>query len=303
MTKIDWTDLHIFLAIVEAGSISGAAKALNMSQPTVGRHLNALEDAAGTSLFARSTRALKLTDSGEAILENARRMGVEALTIERLLEGHVKTLSGLVKITAVEGLGTHWLPREIAIFNERYPDITIEIQIGNRVVDLQRREADIALRLVRPYQGDLIAKKLTSYGFGLYADKGYLERHGVPVGVEDLAQHQMVGMPHQVFRDIGFGADEWEHISQAKTVVQTNSPSAHIEATCAGLGIGLHSHRWASSYSNLLRVLPQINLDKVGVWIVSHEDLRHSARIRAVFDFLSERIIAQKSLFEEGRRP
>ena len=302
MTKIDWTDLNIFLAIVNAGSISGAAKALGISQPTVGRHLNALEDVAGTSLFARSTRALKLTDSGQAILENARRMGVEAQTIERLLEGHVKTLSGLVKIAAVEGLGTHWLPREIAMFNERYPDITIEIQIGNRVVDLQQREADIALRLIRPYQGDLITKKLTRYGFGLYADEGYLKRHGTPALLEDLAEHQLVGMPKGVFHGIGFSDEDWAYLDQAKTVVQTNSPSAHIEATSTGLGIGLHSHRWASSYSNLVRVLPEVNLDKVGVWIVSHEDLRHSARIRAVFDFLSERIIAQKSLFEEGRR-
>lgn len=302
MTKIDWTDLNIFLAIVNTGSISGAAKALKMSQPTVGRHLNALEETAGTLLFARSTRALKLTDSGQAILENAQRMGTEAQTIERLLEGHVTTLSGLVKISTVEGLGTHWLPREIAIFNERYPDITIEIQVENRVVDLKLREADIALRLVRPYQGDLITKKLTSYGFGLYADEGYLKRHGTPKAIEDLAEHQLVGMPKGVFHGIGFSDEDWVYLDQAKTVVQTNSPSAHIGATSAGLGIGLHSHRWASSFPNLVRVLPDINLDKVGVWIVSHEDLRHSARIRAVFDFLSERITAQRMLFEEGRQ-
>jgi DNA-binding transcriptional LysR family regulator len=207
-----------------------------------------------------------------------------------------------VKISTVEGLGTHWLPREVAIFNERYPDITIDIQIENRVVDLKLREADIALRLVRPYQGDLITKKLTNYGFGLYADGSYLERHGTPSIIEDLAQHQMVGMPQQVFRGIGFSDEEWVHLEKAKTVVQTNSPSAHIGATSAGLGIGLHSHRWASSFPNLVRVLPEINLDKVGVWIVSHEDLRHSARIRAVFDFLSERITSQRKLFEEGRR-
>lgn len=302
MANMDWNDLQIFLCIVEEGSLSAAADRLDLSQPTVGRRLTALEEAAGVTLFARSTRSLLLTEAGRSILESAKRMQSEARTIERVIEGQVATLAGEVKISVVEGLGTQWLPAELPRFHEDYPDITINVQVESRMADLHLREADIALRLKRPHQPDLIAKRLVNYGFGFYAHKAYLDKHGRPETPADLAYHRLIGWQDALFQPAPPDNSEWAQAYRGQQVFKSNSPSAQFSATRAGLGIGLHSHRWAMSYDFLERIFPDVSISDVELWLVAHEDLRHSARIRAVYDFLAERIAEQRGVFERGER-
>jgi DNA-binding transcriptional LysR family regulator len=240
---------------------------------------------------------MQLTDTGRMILENARRMEREMLAIERAVEVQSKGLAGEVVITATEGTGTEWLAPEMYEFHRRYPEIVLNIHVDNRPMDLLRREADIALRLGRPSGPELIAKQLVTVGFGLYAARSYLDR-SPPIGtLDDLRDHDFIGL---------YGTDGKPQLSLGdyhridfplRMVVVSNSPSAQISAAGAGFGIAVLSHRWVSMRGDLVPVLPQITVQETDMWLVTHEELRHSARIRAVFDYLTERVLASKAQF------
>ncbi len=293
----DWADIRLFLAIVDHGSLLAASEHLSSSQPTLGRRLAAMEERLGVPLFVRTGRRMQLTDTGRTILENARRMEREMLAIERAVDVQSKGLAGEVVITATEGTGTEWLAPELYEFHRQYPEIVLNIHVDNRAMNLLRREADIALRLGQPTDPQLIAKRLVTVGFGLYATQGYLD-HSPPIrGLEDLHGHDFVGL---------YGADGKPQLSLGdyhpidgplRMVVVTNSPSAQISAARAGFGIAVLSHRWVSMRGDLVPVLPQISVQETDMWLVTHEELRHSARIRAVSDYLSERVLASKEQF------
>lgn len=297
----DWADMRMFLAIVEEGSLMAAAEQLELTQPTVGRRLAAMEDRLGLPLFVRTGRRMQLTDTGHLILENARRMEREMLAIERAVEVQSKGLSGEVVITSTEGTGTEWLAPELREFHKRHPDIVLNVRVDNRSMDLVRREADIALRLGRPTEPDLIARFLVNIGFGLYASESYLRNKPELQSLDDLVDHDVIaiygprGVPH-----LTFNSDAQEP-SPGKIVFATNSPAAQISAARSGYGIAAISHRWAAMYNELKPVLPDLTVAETQMWLVTHEELRHSARIRAVSDFLAERILLNKQHFQ-GRQ-
>jgi len=299
-TLRDWSDMRLFLAIVDRGSLVGAAEHLELTQPTVGRRLAALEERYDTPLFVRTGRRMQLTDAGAGILESARRMEREMLAIERSLEVQSKALCGAVTISATEGTGTDWLTPVLYDFHRAYPEIVVKVQIENRAVDLLHREADIALRMGQPAQGALIARRLVTVGFGLYASPAYLERAGVPATVEDLAQHEMVALDTLGTRgDAGYALPGGDPLP-GNYVYLTNSPGAQMAAVRAGFGIGPLSHRWTASTGGLTRVLPDFTPLAMDLWLVSHEELRYSARIRAVSDFIAARVLNDAGLFEHG---
>lgn len=300
-TLRDWSDIRLFLAILDHGSLVAASEHLGLTQPTVGRRLAALEARLGTPLFVRAGRRMQLTDSGAAILDSARRMEMEMLAIERTIEVQAKGLCGEVTVSATEGTGTEWLTPVLFEFHQQYPDIMVTVRIENRVVDLVHREADIALRLGRPTQPDLIARRLVTLGFGLYAAPEYLQRAGPVDSVASLAQHHLVGLDTLGSR-IKPIADSLlgEEIS-GRFVYLTNSPAAQLSAVRAGFGIGMLSHRWAVMASGLQRVLDDYTPREVDLWLVTHEELRHSARIRVVSDFIAERAIRDEALFAKGK--
>jgi len=297
----DWADIRLFLAILDRGSLVAAAEHLELTQPTVGRRLTAMEERFGTSLFVRAGRRMQLTDSGAAILDSARRMEREMLAIARSLEVQSTALCGEVTISATEGTGTEWLTPVLLDFHISYPEILLKVQIENRAVDLIRREADIALRLGQPTQPDLIARRLVTVGFGLYASKGYLRRAAPLNSLEDLHAHQIVGL-----QAIGAGMNATQMFPSSPLpgnfVYLSNSSAAQLSAVQAGFGIGVLSHRWAAIAGKLTRVLPDYTAAAIDLWLVTHEELRHSARIRAVFDFIADRALADKDLFELGSR-
>lgn len=298
----DWGDIRLFLAVHDHGSLVAAANALNLTQPTVGRRLAAMEERFGTPLFVRSGRRMQLTDAGTGILENARRMESEMLAIERSLEVHATALVGEVTISATEGTGTEWLVPVLYDFHQQYPEIVVKVQIESRAVDLVHREADIALRLGRPTQPSLIARHLANVGFGLYASPAYLERAGVPASRSELAGHDMVGLDMAQGRMAANRVFPSEEQLEGKIVYLTNSPAAQLAAVEAGFGIGVVSHRWASIRPGLTRVLPDYTAAVLELWLVTHEELRYSSRIRAVSDFIAERFQADRGLFESGGR-
>ncbi len=298
----DWADIRLFLAILDQGSLVGAAEFLGLTQPTVGRRLAALEERFDTPLFVRTGRRMQLTDAGSAILDSARRMEREMLAIERSLEVQSKSLCGEVTISATEGTGTDWLTPVLFDFHREYPEIVVRVQIENRAVDLVHREADIALRLGQPSQGDLIARRLVTVGFGLYASPDYLARAGTPETVEDLANHELVALDTS-----GSGIESTLALPRSEPlpgtyVYLTNSPAAQMSAVKAGFGIGALSHRWAAMQGGMTRVLLDFQPATMDLWLVSHEELRYSARIRAVSDFIADRVVADASLFERGVR-
>lgn len=294
----DWADIRLFLAIVEHGSLLAASEHLSLSQPTLGRRLAAMEERMGVPLFVRTGRRMQLTDTGRMILENARRMEREMLAIERAVDVQSKGLAGEVVITATEGTGTEWLAPELLEFHRRYPEIVLNIRVDNRAMDLLRREADIALRLGQPSGPELIARRLVAVGFGLYAARDYLDRAPAVETVEDLREHDFIGL---------YGPDGRPQLSLGereivdfplRMVVTTNSPAAQISAARAGYGIAVLSHRWVSMRGDLVPVLPEIVVQETDMWLVTHEELRHSARIRAVSDYLAERVLANKEAFQ-----
>ncbi len=298
----DWSDIRLFLAIVEHGSLLAASEHLSLSQPTLGRRLAAMEKRMGVPLFVRTGRRMQLTDTGRAILENARRMEREMLAIGRAVDVQSSGLAGEVVITATEGTGTEWLPPELVEFRRRYPDITLNVRVDNRSMDLLRREADIALRLGEPKEPELIARKLVTVGFGLYAAPSYLE-HAPPLeSLDDLAHHDLIALETAGSPAHLVPGNETLALPAGRYVFTTNSPAAQIAATRAGYGVAVLSHRWVAMRGGLVPLLPERNLQETTMWLVTHEELRYSARIRAVSDFLTERVLANKARFE-GRAP
>ncbi|MEM7764488.1 MAG: LysR family transcriptional regulator [Pseudomonadota bacterium] len=294
----DWADMRVFLAIVDHGSLVAAAEHLDVTQPTLGRRLTALQKRLGVKLFMRDGRRMALTDSGHAILDSARRMQTEMMAIQRAVDASATGLAGSVTISATEGTGTEWLPMAMRNFHHDYPDIHLKFLIESRAVDIAQREADIALRLNDPSHPDLIAKRLTQMAFGLFASRRYLERHGPIEHEADLAGHAAVALSTELHDSklVPFRSHPLD--ATLRFVITTNSPSAQVAAVRAGYGIGVLSYRWARMYDDLVPVIPNEVIGSTDLWIVTHEELRHSARIRTVWDYLSERVISSASEME-----
>lgn len=296
----DWADIRLFLAIVDKGSLVAASEFLELTQPTVGRRLAAMEKRFGSPLFVRSGRRMQLTDAGNNILESARRMEREMLTIGRSLDAQSTALCGEVTISATEGTGTEWLTPVLLDFHRQYPDILVKVQIQNRAVDLVHREADIALRLGQPVQPDLIARKLVTVRFGYYASEHYLRDAPPLLSLADLTHHKIVALD-AAGTDLSFERSfPLEGRPDGQPVYLTNSPAAQMAAVRAGFGIGAVSHRWASMTGDLTLVLPEHTANEIELWLVTHEELRHSARMRVIYDFIADRVLADKALFEHS---
>jgi DNA-binding transcriptional LysR family regulator len=288
---LDWTSLRDFLAVAEGGSLSHAARRLGVSQPTLTRRMAALEARFRTELFRRTPRGVELTEAGESILQPARQMQQEALALELAVSGRDAALAGAVRVTATEGLGVHWLTPALADFRAEQPAIEIDVMIQNEPVNLLRREADIALRLGRPRQAEIVTRKLARLGFGLYASRTYLDRHGRPGTGDELNAHHRVGFDEAQHRNPAAWLESL--LSEGSAAYRSNSVLAQIAAMRAGYGIGACAHFVGAHYPDLERVLPGQEM-ATDVWLATHAGLRRSARIRAVFDFLAERLEASR---------
>lgn len=295
MSEMDWSALRDFLAVAKTGSLSRAAHDLKISQPTLSRRIAALEEQLSTRLFVRTPRGLLLTDDGEAVLEGARRVEQEALSIERTADASQQTLTGTVRISLTEGLGTAWLPQKLAAFHLQHPGLCVEVLVDNRAVDLVRREADIAVRMFRPTQADLIAKRVGDVVMGLYATKAYMQINGRPETLEDLKNHTLVSFDESMVRNPAVQRLE-SYFLREKIVHRAGSFLGQLSATRAGIGLGVHDCFLAATDPELERLMPQWFHHRLEVWLVTHPDVRRSARIRAVYDFLCEAFAQDRAL-------
>lgn len=298
---LNWSFLKDFLTVTEAGSLSAAARRLGISQPTLSRRMAALEEELGAELFRRGPRGLELTEAGEAILEPARQMREGANALELAVSGRDRELAGPVRITATEGLAVEWLTPELSDFRAAHPRIDLEVLIRNTAVNVLRREADIALRLGRPQQMELVTRRVGELALGLYASRAYLEEVGTPRTPEDMEHHRAVSFDESYAYT---GAGSWleRSLGSARVVYRANQLSAQLAAIRAGFGIGGQSRFIASRVPDLVRVLPERET-RLEIWLVTHPGLRRSARIRAVYDFVAERLTAARALLADERPP
>ncbi len=284
---MDWRALQDVVTVAETGSLSAAARRLNVSQPTVGRRIEQLEEQLGAILFNRTARGLVLTKVGEGILNHAQQMEEGALAIERIATGANQELQGNVRISLIEDLGIQWIPQKLNEFHKEFPQLAIEVHIDNRNVNLLRREADIAIRLARPEQADLICRKVGMLSFGLYASQSYLDEYGIPKKRADLKDHYHVGFDEVMAR--GPNIKKLESLfDQSNIRHRSNSHMEMVEATRAGLGCTALCCFIGDAYPELQRVLiNEIDYARE-IWLVTHAEINSSARIRAVFDFLGK---------------
>lgn len=282
-----WEFYRTFLAAMREGSLSGAARALDLTQPTVGRHLDQLEEAlGGVALFLRSQRGLQPTAAARALLPHTEAMAAAAKALVRAASGEAEEARGAVRVTASEVVGAEVLPPLFAAFRERHPQIIVELLLSNQTEDLLRREADIAVRMVRPTQSALVSRNLGKARLGLHAHRRYVEAHGLPATMEALSDHAVIGFDRETasvrsVRALGVT------LHREMFAFRCDSDLAQLAAIRAGFGIGICQRGLARRDPNLLAVLPeQLRVD-LPVWLVMHEDLRASLRTRLLFDHLA----------------
>jgi len=290
-TPFDWSLMRSFLAVIETGSLLAAARHLGVSQPTIGRHVAELEQQLGTALFERTGRGLVATFAARSIADQARAMADSAEAIGCTLTGQSKQLSGPVRITASQTVATHLLPPLLAGFREREAGIAIDVIASNAISNLLRREADIAVRMARPVQSSLVARRVGEVRIAAYARKDYLRRRGAPRKPGDLLHHDLIGLDRDasIIRNFAtFG----QRIERDSFVFRSDDHLVLWQAVCAGLGIGFAATWLADREPSLARVLPDLPMPTLPVWLAVHREIRSSARIRALYDFLAAAIPA-----------
>ncbi len=284
--SFDWNQVRALLATAEEGSFSAAARALNTTQPTIGRQISSLEEALGLTLFERTVRGPTLTEAGRDLIEHVRAMGEAATLISVVATGRSQEITGEVAVTASDMLAASVLPAILSKLRLQAPGIRIRIIASNDIQNLTRREADIAIRHVRPEQPDLIARHVGDLRANLYAARSYLDRAGRAQTARDLAEHAFVGIPdsdrliaalHE--RDIPVRAESFVMSSESGVVIW--------ELVKAGFGISMLPDVLGAAEPGVEKVLPSLPSPEFPVWLVTHRELKTNPRIRLVFDTLA----------------
>ena len=284
-SNIGWELYRSFLGVLREGSLSGAARALGITQPTAGRHVAALEKALGVVLFTRSQLGLMPTEVALALQTHAEAMESTAASLERAATSQGAGVRGVVRISASEVIGVEVLPPIVAQLREAHPALKVELVLTNRVQDLLRREADIAVRMVRPKQEQLVARHIGQIELGFHAHKDYLARHGTPRKMEEITAHAVIGydQPTAFVRNAGKALPGY---GRETFSLRTDSDLGQLALIRAGAGIGICQVGLARRNDALVRVMPRTFSMKLETWVTMHEDLRNSPRCRAAFDAL-----------------
>lgn len=288
-SKFDWTLVRSFLAALDQGSLLGAARALNSSQPTIGRHIAELESQLGVVLFERTGRGLKPLAMALKLAESARAMESSAHQLQRSVSGLNDMVSGTVRITASQTVACALLPPLLSQLRQELSGIQIELVSSNEVSNLLRREADIAVRMVQPDQASLVAKRIGKVTIGAYAHKSYLQRAGAPREPLDLLAHALIGGDKNEDIIRGFAAMGYP-VQREQFSFRSDDLMAHWHAVRSGLGIGFVSDFLARTDPDVIALLPMLKIPPLPVWLAVHREIRTSKRIRAVYDFLAGKI-------------
>ncbi|WP_127597993.1 LysR family transcriptional regulator [Nitratireductor alexandrii] len=284
---LDWNLIKSFVAVAEAGSLSAAARTLRASQPTLGRHVAELERALGVTLFRRGRGGYVLSEDGAALLDRARVVREHAAALSRLALGTSEQVSGTVRIAASEVMAAYALPPLAAALALEEPGIEIEIVASNQVENLLRRDADIAIRMVKPAQLDLVARKIADIPLVACAATAYLERRGRPRQPDELVAHDLVGFDRDASIIEGFarfGVEADRHAFRFRC----DSQIVYWQAIRAGNGVGFFQRPLIVRDDGVETLLPEMRLPVLPMWLAMHGDVRTSPRIRRVADFLHE---------------
>jgi len=286
-TSISWDDQRIFLAVLEEGSLSAAARRLGLSHPTVRSRIEALETQLGAVLFTRSVNGLAPTETAETLREPARAMAMASDLFVRQASAAGEAVAGTVRLSVPEFMGVEVMPAMLARLRADHPSIRIELALSNMQADLLAQEVDIAVRTVPPKQEALVARKVASIPIGFFASRAYVERRGMPKTFADLADHDVIG-PDRSRMDLAFVDRLSPGMSRDRFVLRTDSHPAQIAAARAGVGIAAAQVPVGERDPVLARVLPDVEVVVLDTWIVTHENLARVPRVRAVFDSLVE---------------
>jgi DNA-binding transcriptional LysR family regulator len=287
---MDWDKLRIFHMVAEAGSFTHAGETLKLSQSAVSRHISALEETLGVSLFHRHARGLILTEQGELLHKTSRDIFGKLAMIEGQLHDTKDEPSGPITVTVAEFIGTGWLAPHLKEFCTEHPKMQVRMIHDDRVLNLGMREADVAIRLYKPEQQDLIQRQIASVGFTICAGKKYKPAKGLPKKLEDLRDHAMVAYPEQIL--LPFQNPNWLferaniEIDGNPNVIQINSISGMFQAVKGGAGIAVLPTFMVKGDPDMVPIMEDITCDKIDMYFVYPEERKHSKRIALFRDFV-----------------
>ena len=298
---MDWDKLRIFHAVADAGSLTHAGDTLHLSQSAVSRQIRALEESLNTTLFHRHARGLILTEQGELLFDATKSMNKRLETASARIRDSEEEVFGELRVTTTTGFGTLWLAPRLPKLYELYPDLKIDLMLEERVLDLPMREADVAIRMKEPSQADLIRKRLMSVRMRLYASKPYLEQHGTPQTLADMADHRLICQSLNSIQ-VSAGATLVQHLmtQDIQNTFTVNNYFGVLQGIVNGIGIGVLPDYLTEDFGDLVRVLPDLESGEVPVFLAYPEELRQSKRISAFRDFVQEEIFAHRRKIREA---
>lgn len=294
---MDWDKLRIFHAVADAGSLTHAGDTLHLSQSAVSRQVRALEESLNTILFHRHARGLILTEQGELLFDATSAMVKRLEAASARIRDSEEEVFGELRVTTTIGFGSLWLAPRLGMLYEKYPDLKIDLMLEERVLDLPMREADVAIRMKEPSQADLVRKRLMDIRMQLFASPSYLEKHGTPTSLTDLLEHRVI-CQNSSAAQVSAGAQLIRGLMTqgAANFLTVNNYFGVLQGVIHDLGIGILPDYLTQDFPQLVQVMPEIESNSVPVFLAYPEELRHSKRIEAFRDFVSEEVIAYRRI-------
>jgi len=297
---MDWDKLRIFHAVADAGSLTHAGDKLNLSQSAVSRQIRGLEEQLNTNLFHRHARGLILTEQGELLFDATSAMAKRLDAAAARIRDSEEEVFGELRVTTTTGFGTLWLAPRLPKLYEQYPDLKVDLMLEERVLDLPMREADVAIRMKEPSQADLVRKRLMTVRMGLYASPEYLEKHGTPQRMEDMADHRLI-CQNTDSDQVGAGLQLVKELMMydLRSLLTVNNYFGVLQGVVHHLGLGVLPIYLIQDFPHIVQVMPDIESAEVPVYLAYPEELRQSKRVAAFKDFVQEEIITYRKLWRE----
>ncbi|SUZ30372.1 HTH-type transcriptional regulator CysL [Roseibaca ekhonensis] len=292
---MDWDKLRIFHAVADAGSLTHAGDALQLSQSAVSRQIRALEEALDASLFHRHARGLILTEQGELLFNATKSMSRDLETASARIRDSEDEVFGELRVTTTTGFGTLFLAPRLPALYAQYPELKIDLMLEERVLDLPMREADVAIRMKEPSQADLIRKRLMNVNMRLFATSEYLRANGTPAIVDDLSDYRLISQ-NVTSAQVSVGSQLIRELNARplRSTFTVNNYFGVLQAVLNHLGIGVLPDYVAEDFPELVHVLPEVSSGDIPVFLAFPEELRHSRRIGAFRDFVVQEIQAYR---------
>jgi DNA-binding transcriptional LysR family regulator len=292
---LDWDKLRIFHAVADAGSLTHAGDTLHLSQSAVSRQIRALEDSLNTTLFHRHARGLILTEQGELLFDATVAMTKRLDAAAARIRDSEEEVFGELRVTTTTGFGSLWLAPRLSKLYDLYPDLTIDLMLEEKVLDLPMREADVAIRMKEPSQADLVRKRLMNIRMRLYASPEYIAKHGMPERIEDISKHRLICQnPRSAQVASGSALVQRLMTYNVSSMLTVNNYFGVLQSVIHGLGIGMLPDYSAQDLRSVIRVLPDVESVEVPVYLAYPEELRQSKRIAAFRDFVEAEILATR---------